>query len=154
MKDNNSSTGSIVLAVIIIVVAIYYLFKYLGIYIAYGLILISIGYFIYNLYIKNFSKKTIYYSLFFLLLACGSFGLSILFDGSGHEKEIKAWQIQKAESMGMEVNSVSVEYIGDDEYSCEYDVYDPGSIYSSPQRLRKTIIYQWENNECKFIRSE
>ena len=108
MKDNNSSTGSIVLAVIIIVAAIYYLFKYLGIYIAYGLILIGIGYFVYNLYIKNFSKKTIYYSLFFLLLACGSFGLSILFDESGHEKEIKAWQIQKAKSMG--ANSSDIDH--------------------------------------------
>jgi hypothetical protein len=52
MKHNNSSTGSVVFAVIIIVAAIYYLFKYLGIYIAYGLILIGIGYFVYNLYIE------------------------------------------------------------------------------------------------------
>jgi hypothetical protein len=152
--NNSSSTGSILIAIIFVIAAVYYMFKYIGIYIAYGFILLAIGHLIYNILIKNFSKKTVFFSLGFVFFALVSFGLRFLFDDSGHQDEIRSKLTRKAESMGMTVNSIDVDYIGNSEYRCKSDIYDPGTLYSQPNRIKNVVIYKWEGDDYKFVRNE
>lgn len=72
----------------------------------------------------------------------------------GHEEIIKQSRIEKAEKMGMTVENISVEYIGDCQYRCISHIYDPGTAYSEPQVIKSRVIYQWENNNYTFVRNE
>ncbi len=72
----------------------------------------------------------------------------------GHEADIKNGQIKKAEKMGMQVNKISVEYIGNCEYKCVSDVYDPGSAYSTSNRINSTVVYIWDGDKYNFVRNE
>ena len=76
------------------------------------------------------------------------------FNGSGHSDEIKSDMIFRAERMGMQVNYMSVKFMGNGEYKCIYDVYDPGSLYSSPNKIHKVTIEKWENGSHEFVRNE
>ena len=80
--------------------------------------------------------------------------ISLFFGNSGHESDIKKAQIAKAENMGMNVRSISVEYLGNSEYKCVSDIYDPGTAYSSPQNIHNIVIYKWEDDNYTFIRNE
>jgi len=82
-----------------------------------------------------------------MLTSCGN-------SCKGHEEIIKNSRINKAEKMGMTVENISVEYIGDCQYRCVSHIYDPGTIYSAPQVIRSRDIYQWEDNNYIFVRSE
>ena len=72
----------------------------------------------------------------------------------GHETDIKNGQIKKGEKMGMQVNKISVEYIGNCEYRCVSDVYDPGSPYSTSNRINSTVVYIWDGDRYNFVRNE
>lgn len=82
----------------------------------------------------------------------------------GHENDIKNGQLERAESMGMKVNSITVTYLGNCLYKCISDIDDPGinevkinsstSIKSSAQKIKSTIIYKWEGNKYTFVRKE
>jgi hypothetical protein len=56
--------------------------------------------------------------------------------------------------MGMQVNKISVEYIGNCEYRCVSDVYDPGSPYSTSNRINSTVVYIWDGDRYNFVRNE
>lgn len=72
----------------------------------------------------------------------------------GHETDIKNGQIEKAEKMGMIVNNITVEYIGDCQYRCVSHVYDPGTVISTPNNINSIIIYKWDGNNYSFLRDE
>ena len=72
----------------------------------------------------------------------------------GHEDDIKNEQTKTAERMHMIVNSIKVEYIGNCQYRCISDIYDPGTKYSSPQNIKSTIIYKWEGKTYRYLRDE
>lgn len=76
------------------------------------------------------------------------------FNGSGHSDEIKSDMVFRAERMGMQVNYMSVKFMGNGEYKCIYDVYDPGSLFSSPNKIHKVTIEKWENGSHEFVRNE
>lgn len=76
------------------------------------------------------------------------------FNGFGHSDEIKSDMIFRAERMGMRVNYMSVKFIGNGEYKCTYDVYDPGSLYSRPNNIHKVTIEKWANGTHEFVRNE
>lgn len=82
-----------------------------------------------------------------VLVSCGD-------SCKGHENDIKNGQIKKGEKMGMQVNNITVEYIGNCEYKCVSDVYDLGSAYSTPNRINSTVIYKWDGNSYNFVRNE
>ncbi|MCE2709113.1 MAG: hypothetical protein ACK5BR_01665 [Bacteroidota bacterium] len=72
----------------------------------------------------------------------------------GHEADIENGQIAKAESMGMQVNSITVTYLGNCEYKCVSDVYDPGTAFSTPQNINSTVIFKWDGESYSHVRSE
>ena len=77
MSENKDSKGTNTLIAIIIGIAvIYYIFKYLGIWLGYGLLAIGILHIPYNYFIKNFTKQTLINSSIFIGLAIFSFSLN------------------------------------------------------------------------------
>jgi hypothetical protein len=72
----------------------------------------------------------------------------------GHESDIENGQIARAEGMGMRVNSITVTYLGNCEYKCVSDVYDPGTAFSTPQNISNTIIFKWEGDTYSHVRTE
>ncbi|MEY3649231.1 MAG: hypothetical protein RLZ13_2116 [Bacteroidota bacterium] len=72
----------------------------------------------------------------------------------GHELDIENGQIDKAESMGMRVNSIAVTYLGNCEYKCISKIYDPGTAFSSPQDINTTVIFKWDGTTYSYVRSE
>jgi NAD(P)-dependent dehydrogenase (short-subunit alcohol dehydrogenase family) len=50
-------------------------------------------------------------------------------------------------------NKVQLDFING-EYKCIYDVYDPGSLYSSPNKIHKVTIEKWGNGSHEFVRNE
>ncbi len=98
-------------------------------------------------------KKLKKHPLPFILL----FGIILTFwyfNGSGHSDEIKSDMVFRAERMGMQVKYMSVKFIGNSEYRCIYDVYDPGSLYSRPNNIHKVTIEEWKNGGHEFVRNE
>lgn len=72
----------------------------------------------------------------------------------GHESDIEKGQIARAENMGMRVNSIAVSYLGNCEYKCVFDVYDPGTAFSTPQNLNSTVIFKWDGDSYSHVRTE
>ncbi len=72
----------------------------------------------------------------------------------GHESDIENGQIEKAQSMGMIVNSISVTYLGNCEYKCVSKIYDPGTAFSTPQDINNTVIFKWEGTTYSHVRTE
>jgi hypothetical protein len=81
-NENNEGKNKIIGAVLIGLVVVYFIFKYLGDWLGYGLLLIAVLHIPYNYFIKNFTKQTMINSGICFGLAMFSFTLSYFFNYS------------------------------------------------------------------------
>jgi hypothetical protein len=86
MSDSKDNKGTnTLIAIIIGIGVIYFIFKYLGIWLGYGLLAIGILHIPYNYFIKNFTKQTLINSSIFIGLALFSFSLNYFMNYSDCE---------------------------------------------------------------------
>lgn len=75
-EEQNSKWTSLGIVLIIGITILYFLFKYLGNFLGYILILTGIIYFAYNFFKKNLIKETYIYGAIIFVLGLTSFGLN------------------------------------------------------------------------------
>ncbi len=90
----------------------------------------------------------------FFIFRGGKSNISFTDNCKGNESKIEKGQLRKAESMGMRVNDISVSYLGNCEYRCVMDVYDPGTMYSRPNAYVSKVIFKWDGYSYSFLRNE